>query len=114
ADQRAQVRAVGVGDAEPATEPTAAPGCYSPPDVDSGRGFHAPDVGGGPAPPSNIRSPSPTPTCAGSSGSVRSSETCTRRGRLVGSRRHALRHPWEGDEQDIGDRARVDDLIHDV
>src|SRR4029453_13138689 len=66
--------------------------------------------GGGPSPPTSARRA--RRPHAREWRSVRSSETCTRRGRLVGSRGLALRHPWEGDEQDIWDRARVDDLIH--
>ena len=45
--------------------------------------------------------------------SVRSSETWARaRVGLVSSWRVALRHTGEGDEKDVGDRARVGDVIH--
>ena len=50
---------------------------------------------------------------AGTSRSVRSSEPRAGTGiRLVSSRGGALRRTWEGDEQDVWDRARVDDVIH--
>lgn len=49
----------------------------------------------------------------GASRSVGSSETWTRaRVGLVGPRQRTRRHAREGDDQDIRDRARVDDLIH--
>jgi hypothetical protein len=45
--------------------------------------------------------------------SVKSSKTRARAGvRLVNSRGAALRHTREGDEKDIRDRARVEDVIH--
>src|SRR6266702_2915568 len=56
---------------------------------------------------------STTPPPQGRSRSVRSSETRARaRVRLVNSRGVALRHTREGDEKDVWDRARVDDLVH--
>src|SRR6266702_6355342 len=56
---------------------------------------------------------STTPPPQGRSRSVRSSETRARaRVRLVNSRGVALRHTREGDEKDVWDRARVEDVIH--
>ena len=46
-----------------------------------------------------------------SSCSVRSSETARAWVRLVSSRRVALRHTREGDQKDIRDSARVEDVI---
>src|SRR5690348_228044 len=65
------------------------------------------------SPGTSSRRPPRSATDGGLLNSVRSSETRARaRVGLVSSCGVAQRHTWEGDEKDVGDRARVGDVIH--